>query len=353
MTHVELLGLTRRFGGRPAVNALSLEVLSGELAALLGPSGCGKTTTLRMIAGLLQPEMGDVRFDGGSMLATPAERRGAVMVFQHPLLFPHLNVFDNVAFGLRAQGVSSAEIGRAAGEMLERVHLTGFDRRRPRELSGGQAQRVALARALVTRPRVLLLDEPLSSLDPYLRDEMRSLICELHADLGLTTVLVTHDQQDAALMADRIAVLFHGRLAQHGRLREFYDRPADPAVARFFGGVNFISGTVCSGSVETALGRLALACAPRLQGPVTVTIRPEAVRWIDSAPLQSDVGVGANLVAVVVERVIDLGSLRRLVLRAGAQTLEAHLRPDERVPVVGQSGVVELPPDHLWLLPAA
>ncbi|MBL8095873.1 MAG: ABC transporter ATP-binding protein [Anaerolineales bacterium] len=348
MTRVSLLGVSRRFGRTPAVAGLSLEVESGELAALLGPSGCGKTTTLRLIAGLLKPEQGDIHFDGRSMAATPAERRGAVMVFQHPLLFPHLNVHDNVAFGLRAQRVPEVEIRRAVSDMLERVRLAGFERRRPRELSGGQAQRVALARALVTRPRLLLLDEPLSSLDPHLRDEMRALIRELHADLGLTTLLVTHDQQDAALLADRIAVLFHGRLAQHGRLRDLFDRPATVEVARFFGGVNFMSGTLDDGALASQLGRLRLAEPPPGSGPATATIRPEAVRWLGAGAAREH---RCNQVLGVVERVVDLGSFRRLTARAGAVSIEAHLRPDEAAPVAGQVGVFELPAEHLWVLP--
>ena len=348
MTHVELKHLTYTYDAHPALADLSLEIGSGELAAVLGPSGCGKTTTLRLLAGLLRPTVGDVRFDGHSVLDTAAERRGAVMVFQQPLLFPHLSVFENVAFGLRAQKQSEPEIRRAVTEILARVQLEGLERRRPRELSGGQAQRVALARALVIRPRVLLLDEPLSSLDPHLRDEMRGLIRELHDDLGLTTVLVTHDQHDAALLADRIAVLFDGRLAQHAALRDFFDRPVSRAVARFFGGVNFVSGELRGGVLETDLGRLAVADARCADGPVVATIRPEAVRWLGPERGRT---IRCNEVLGKVERIVDLGAARRLIVKVGACRLEAQLGADDPVPTPGTVGGLGLPAERLWLLP--
>ena len=234
MTTVTLQNLTRRFDDVTAVNNLNLEVESGELVAFLGPSGCGKTTTLRMITGLLLPTSGDVLFDGKSVLTIPTERRGAVMVFQKHLLFPTMNVGQNVGFGLRMQKVDSKEIDRRVSEMLELVHLPGFEKRRPHELSGGQQQRIALARALIVRPNVLLLDEPLANLDANLRLEMRELIRNIQREIGITSVFVTHDQEEAVMLADRIALMFEGVLQQYDAPQAFYERPSSAQVAHFF-----------------------------------------------------------------------------------------------------------------------
>jgi len=235
-TRVELRGVSARYPESALVlRQVSLDVEPGQLMALLGASGCGKTTVLRVIAGLLTPEGGEVAFGGSVVTRLPAERREAVMVFQKPLLFPHLSVEGNVAFGLRMRGIAAAEQGRRVAEALDQVQLPGFGPRRPAELSGGQEQRVALARALITRPRVLLLDEPFSALDEHLRGEMRTLLRRLQRDLALTTVFVTHDQQEAAQVADRIALMLDGTVAQAGAVRDFFERPASPGVARFFG----------------------------------------------------------------------------------------------------------------------
>ena len=257
MTTVVLRNLTKRFGGdEPAVQNLSLEIKSGELVGLLGPSGCGKTTTLKMIAGLLYPTEGDITFDGVSVLDIPTEKRGAVMVFQNHLLFPYMNVFDNIGFGLRMRKIRKDEIFDRADKMLEMVYLRGFESRRPSELSGGQQQRVALARALVTEPRLLLLDEPLSNLDAHLRYEMRELILELQRKLKITTIFVTHDQQEAVILADRTALIFDGVLQQYGGPREFYENPASESVAKFFGAENFLEGVKTGTWAETRIGNM-------------------------------------------------------------------------------------------------
>jgi len=220
-------GLTHRYprAGEPALSDLSLAVEPGELVAFLGPSGCGKTTALKAIAGLLQPTSGDVLVDGHPVSGVPSEKRGMAMVFQKPLLFPHMTVGANVGFGLRMRSVSPGETRRRVEEALSRVRMEGFAERRPDELSGGQQQRVALARALVTEPRLLLLDEPLSNLDASLRKEMRQLVKEVQREGGYTTVFVTHDQEEAVVLADRIALLFEGRLRMYDRPQAFYDRP--------------------------------------------------------------------------------------------------------------------------------
>ena len=230
-----LSGLTLAYGGTVAVDRLDLAMAEGELDALLGPSGCGKTTTMRAVAGLLQPRAGTIRLAGRDITHVPANKRGVGLVFQSYALFPHLSVFENVAFGLRLAGTGRDEIGRRVAEVLAMVGLTGFERRLPKELSGGQQQRVALARSVVVRPRLLLLDEPLSNLDARLRLEMRSELRRLQRELGVTMVYVTHDQAEALALADRIVVMREGRIEQEGPPETVYTRPRTAFVARFMG----------------------------------------------------------------------------------------------------------------------
>lgn len=236
MTTLTLKNLSKDYEpGVPVVRDLNLTVGQGQLMVLLGPSGSGKTTTLRLISGLLAPSKGDVLFDGRSVLAVPPEKRGAVMVFQKHALFPFMSVGDNVAYGLKMRKMDRATIQERVSAALAAVHLPGFEGRWPDQLSGGQAQRVALARALVIRPRLLLLDEPLTSLDPGLRKELRRMIRALQLEAAITTIYVTHDQNDAVAVADQIGVMMEGRLVQVGLPRDFYERPANTEIARFFG----------------------------------------------------------------------------------------------------------------------
>ena len=241
MTDVSLQSLSRRFGDNVAVRDLSLDIESGELVAFLGPSGCGKTTTLRMITGLLRPTSGDVQFDGESVVEIPTERRGAVMVFQKHLLFPTMDVAQNVGFGLKMAGVDKSEISSRVSEMLRLVELPGLEERKAHELSGGQQQRVALARALVVRPKVLLLDEPLANLDANLLITMRQLIRSIQSELGITAIFVTHDQEEAVMLADRVALMLDGVLQQVGSPDVFYRSPRTTEVARFFRNGNFLA----------------------------------------------------------------------------------------------------------------
>jgi ABC-type Fe3+/spermidine/putrescine transport system ATPase subunit len=280
MTEVQLHALHKRYDNQHhAVADMSLVGPCGQITALLGPSGCGKTTVLKMIAGLLPPTSGDITFDGQSVRLVPPEKRGAVMVFQNQLLFPHMNVADNVAFGLKMRGESGAAIHRRVEEMLEMVRLPGYGRRQLHQLSGGQMQRVALARALIVAPKVLLLDEPLSNLDAHLRHEMRDLILTLQRQLGITTILVTHDQEEAVILADRVALIFDGVLQQVGKPADFYERPLTEPIARFFGSVNFIPGIKRGSCVKTSLGQFPLERADLVpDGPVKLTIRPENVK---------------------------------------------------------------------------
>jgi ABC-type Fe3+/spermidine/putrescine transport system ATPase subunit len=289
MTEVQLHSLNKQYGNQHhAVVDLSLVAPCGQITALLGPSGCGKTTVLKMIAGLLPPTSGDITFDGQSVRLVPPEKRGAVMAFQNHLLFPHMNVADNIAFGLKMRGEPGAAIQQRVVEMLELVRLTGYGRRQPHQLSGGQKQRVALARALIVQPKVLLLDEPLSNLDAHLRHEMRDLILSLQRQLGITTIVVTHDQEEAVILADRVALIFDGRLQQVGEPADFYERPLTEPIARFFGSVNFIPGRKHGSCVQTSIGSFPWAGAVDVpDGPVKLTIRPENVLLSDCQQEQS------------------------------------------------------------------
>jgi len=237
-------GVSKRFGTATAVERVSLDIFSGEFFALLGPSGCGKTTLLRLLAGLEMPDDGRILLDGADLTTVPPYRRPINLMFQSYALFPHLTVEGNVAFGLKQEGLPKAEIASRVDEMLALVRLEGFAKRKPQHLSGGQRQRVALARSLIKRPRVLLLDEPLAALDKKLRSETQFELMQLQESLGLTFVIVTHDQQEAMTVAGRIAVMDHGRLVQVATPQEIYERPTSRWVADFIGEINLIEGSV-------------------------------------------------------------------------------------------------------------
>ena len=243
MAFLELDKLTKTFGTLQAVDGLSLGVEKGEFVSLLGPSGCGKTTTLQMIAGFVEPSGGAIRLEGRDLLAVKPAKRGLGIVFQSYALFPHMTAMENVSFGLEMQGVDKTERARRVAETLELVGLAAFAARYPRQLSGGQQQRVALARALVIRPRILLLDEPLSNLDAKLREEMQIELRQIQRTVGTTTILVTHDQAEAMALSDRVVVLNKGRAEQIGPPHEAYERPATPFVASFLGKTNLVNGT--------------------------------------------------------------------------------------------------------------
>jgi ABC-type Fe3+/spermidine/putrescine transport system ATPase subunit len=351
MTQVTLDSLSKTYNGQdsPALHALSLDIRSGELAALLGPSGSGKTSCLKIIAGLLTPSSGDLRFDGQPVLHLPPERRGAVMVFQNHLLFPFMSVADNIGFGLKMRKLGKTQIARQVAEMLELVRLPELGARRPAELSGGQQQRVALARALILRPRLLLLDEPLSNLDAHLRLEMRDLIRSLQQELGITTLFVTHDQEEAVMLADRVALILEGRLKQFDRPEAFYQRPSDQATAAFFGGRNFIPGTVRSGRFECQLGQLDLPEKGRAglvkKGPGILTIRPENI--VINPPKNAENRLDARLA-----RLVYLGTHSEAHLQIGDLALTATAPPAMLAGLTaGAALAISLPKQALWLLP--
>jgi len=308
--------------GTRALHPVSIDIQRGETVVVLGPSGCGKTTTLRIIAGLESPDPGgSVRFDGEDVTALPIERRNVGMVFQSYALFPNMTVAENVAYGLKVRGIARAERGRRAGEVLDMMRIDELAGRRIDQLSGGQRQRVALARALAVRPRVLLLDEPLTALDAALRDSLRGEIDALLRRLGITAVYVTHDQAEAMVLGDRVIVMEAGRIAQSGTPRDIYFRPASRFVAAFIGTMNRLDGRIRAGRFETPFGALAVD-RPDSEA-ATAYFRPETARLAEAgdAPL-----------ALAVARVHFLGPTQRLYLDAGpgeqALVVEAENRRD-------------------------
>ena len=313
---------------------VSLRVADGEFLVLLGPSGCGKTTTLRMVAGFIEPTSGMVRLGGGDVTLLPPWRRNAGMVFQSYALFPHLTVAQNVAFGLEMRKLPRADIERRVEETLALVRLAGYGGRLPRQLSGGQQQRVALARALAIRPDVLLLDEPLSNLDAKLRQEVRVEIRELQRQMGLTTVMVTHDQEEALTMADRLVVMNEGSVRQVGSQRDLYERPADRFVAGFVGRSTFLDGAVEAAGRFRTDGGLSLACRDGKAGRAVLSLRPERVEIGPTARAGLD-----NSLPGTVEFVSYLGALIDIHVRlspADRLVVQIANREGGFAPEVGQ-----------------
>ena len=284
MARLELENLTKHYGGQATVRGVTLDIPDGEFLVLLGPSGCGKTTTLRMIAGFIEPSGGSVRLGGQDITHRPPWRRNTGMVFQSYALFPHMTVAQNVAFGLEMRKIGRAEREARALEALRMVRLDGLADRLPRQMSGGQQQRVALARALAIRPDVLLLDEPLSNLDAKLREEVRIEIRQLQQQLGLTAIMVTHDQEEALTVADRLVVMAEGEIRQIGSQQDLYERPADRFVAGFVGRSTVIAGQVREPGLFESAGGLRLRCqGATAPGAASLVLRPEAIH-LDPPP---------------------------------------------------------------------
>jgi spermidine/putrescine transport system ATP-binding protein len=347
---IELSGLTKRFS-EIAVDNVDLTVASGEFFSLLGPSGCGKTTTLRLIAGFEQPTSGRILLDGVDVSDMPPHRRRVNTVFQSYALFPFLSVFDNVAFGLRHAGVGKADLKRRVNQALDLVMMTSFTKRRPGQLSGGQQQRVALARALVLNPAVLLLDEPLGALDAKLRRSLKIELKALQERVGITFLYVTHDQEEALTMSDRLAVMNAGRIVQIGTPRQVYEEPADTYVADFLGAANLMEiQVVAEGALR--LGDFALSShrCEAAAGTAHAVIRPERVR------IEEQGSAGENRVPAMVERVVFLGSATEVLLRlAPGVPLQALMQNDGSRPDLTQGTPVQvyLPPDALRVLAGA
>ena len=355
MPFLALKNISKRYDSTPAVTSVSLEVERGEFFGLLGPSGCGKTTTLRMIAGLEGPDSGTIEFAGRDITGLTPEARGFGMVFQNYALFPHLNVFENVAFGLRARRKATPEIAERVALALELVQLPAYEKRNVAELSGGQQQRVAIARAVAIEPALLLFDEPLSNLDVTLREETRGELRELVDRLGITAVYVTHDQEEAFALCDRISVMVQGRILQTGTPSQLYEHPAEVSVARFLGRNNLIPAMRLSamksvlGEFKTLAGAHTLRLPvkpgelPPLNKPCTLAVRPEHVL------IAKESGNGENVLPATVRDIAFAGATTTITLDANGLVLEALvIRADDLS--VGESCTIVLPPDRIILL---
>jgi spermidine/putrescine transport system ATP-binding protein len=321
---VQLVDLVKHFGDFPAVAGINLDMPPGEFFSLRGPSGCGKTTTLRMIAGIERPSEGQILLDGTDMAETPPHKRDVNTVFQSYALFPHLNVEQNVAFGLKYQKASRREVQERVGSSLELVQMSQFASRRPNQLSGGQQQRVALARALILNPKVLLLDEPLGALDAKLRKRLQIELKALQEEVGITFVYVTHDQEEALTMSDRIAVMSQGRVEQVGPPKEIYEEPATAYVADFLGVSNLMvanAAGVVGGGCRVQLGEFDLVAGQgdsETVGACKVTIRPERV------VVEPQRAAGDNRLPAMVERIVYVGTTLQVILRlASGQQIQA------------------------------
>jgi ABC-type Fe3+/spermidine/putrescine transport system ATPase subunit len=334
------------------VRDIALVVQRGELLALLGPSGSGKSTILKLVAGLDLPDAGDIRFDGQSVLDTPANRRGAVLMFQKAYLFPFLSVRDNIGFGLKVQGNRRATIRSEVARMLELVGLPGMERRYPAQLSGGEQQRVALARALVTQPRVLLLDEPLSSLDTAVRHTLQEVIRRIQRELGITTILVTHDLSEAVSMSDRTALLLNNTIAACDHPQRLFQRPPTRAVARFVGISTFLEGQLCGTTLHTEAGTFALlpeqpagpVAHPEAARPAIVAIRPEHLRLCD-AP-------AANTLPGTITDMLYRGEYTEYQVMSSGTGMLVRVRSYQPCPqhTPGTAVAIHFPPEHLFMV---
>jgi ABC-type Fe3+/spermidine/putrescine transport system ATPase subunit len=355
MAAVHLRSVTKTYGPTVAVDELSLDVANGEFVTLLGPSGCGKTTTLRMVAGLIEPTSGRVLFDEQDVTYVPPRSRNVGFVFQTPALFPHLSVAANVAFGLSVKRARKEQISARVDEMLALVELSGYGTRMPAQLSGGQQQRVALARVLATDPRVLLFDEPLSALDRNLRETLKYSILELQRKTRKTAIYVTHDQSEAFAISDRIVVMNAGRIEQIGSQIDIYTRPATPFVAEFIGANNSLVGTVtATDGTEATVSANGLDVRCHAQSAVEVGeqalvyIRPEDIAVLDAA----DANGFRNVLEGTIDRVIFEGPTAQLRVDVNGRELRADVAGNQRLTLVQREGRVRLGFDLATLIPA-
>jgi spermidine/putrescine transport system ATP-binding protein len=340
-------GVSKRFGAQMALADVDLRVEPGEFITLLGPSGCGKTTLLRCIAGLLSPEAGRITLAGQDITRLPPYRRELNTVFQNYALFPHMNVADNVAYGPRRQGASRAEAGRRSDEVLELVGLTGFGGRMPSQLSGGQQQRVALARAIVNRPKLLLLDEPLSALDLKLRKSVQRELKQIQHRLGIAFLLVTHDQEEAMTMADRIVLMNGGRIEQIGRGQDIYERPASRFAADFIGEANLLDVERAEGGQILMLGgALKLPAEGAPAGKLTAVLRPEYLR------LGREPAPACVVLPAVVQDIVHVGSHGLVIVEVAGAALTARLDPAALAGIgIGEKLFASISPSDLRIVP--
>jgi len=347
VTQVQLRSISKRFGGFTAIENIDLDIRSGELVALLGPSGCGKTTTLRMIAGLENPTTGEIHFDDRDVSDLRVQDRNVGMVFQRYALFPHMTVEKNIAFGLSVRGTPRSEISDRLDEIIDVVQLGPFRQRFPAQLSGGQMQRVAIARTLITKPSVLMMDEPLANLDTKLRGEMRRFIRTLQQRLGITTIFVTHDQVEAMELADRIAVIFNGHLAQFGPPEDLYRQPVSVDVADFMGASNIFPGTMTgTDAVKTGFGTLSVVAQPGMAdgSRVHAMLRNEG---IDIHP--ADVEGGDDMVAGRIAARDFFGATVNYVVECGAERIIVN-EQSRRLLDVGMEVRLDIPAERVWLM---
>ena len=347
MTQVQLRSISKRFGGFTAIENIDLDIRSGDLVALLGPSGCGKTTTLRMIAGLENPTTGEIHFDDRDVSDLRVQDRNVGMVFQRYALFPHMTVEKNIAFGLSVRGTPRSEISDRLDEIIDVVQLGPFRQRFPAQLSGGQMQRVAIARTLITKPSVLMMDEPLANLDTKLRGEMRRFIRTLQQRLGITTIFVTHDQVEAMELADRIAVIFNGHLAQFGPPEDLYRQPVSVDVADFMGASNIFPGTMTgTDAVKTGFGTLSVVAQPGMAdgSRVHAMLRNER---IDIHP--ANVEGGDDMVAGRIAARDFFGATVNYVVECGAERIIVN-EQSRRLLDVGMEVRLDIPAERVWLM---
>lgn len=355
-TEVEIRGLVKRFGKTTAVDDLNLTVRAGSLTTLLGPSGCGKTTTLRIVAGFVSPDEGEVRIGGevvsSSTHSIPPEKRGMGMVFQSFAVWPHMTVYENVAYGLKLRKVATEDTKRQVSEVLQLVRLEGLEKRYPAQLSGGQQQRVALARALVVKPMILLLDEPLSNLDAKLREEMRLELRDIQQKLALTFIYVTHDQMEATVISDQIVILQAGKVQQVGSPVEIHERPQNEFVARFMGLANLFPGILKErvGDQDSIVacehgGNIRCLADNRFRegDKVLVGARPENIRLSTAKPTEED-----NVIEGVVQSTAYIGSLRDVLVQVSGEVTKVRT---DLSPGIGEHVYLWFSPAKCWVIP--
>ncbi|MFA5836079.1 MAG: ABC transporter ATP-binding protein [Bellilinea sp.] len=344
MANIDLISLSKTYPGqiRPVLDRFSLNIASGELVALLGPSGSGKSTLLKLITGIERPDMGDIHFDGKSVLSVAPNKRGAVLMFQKAYLFPFLNVAENIGFGLKVMGESPKTIRREVARLLDIIGLPGMEKRKPSQLSGGEQQRIALARALIVQPHLLLLDEPLNSLDNTVRMNLQEAIQRIQRELGITTILVTHDLNEAMAMADRMALLINGQVAAVDQPMRLFQQPPSESAARFVGITTFLKGSLAHGTLRTDYGNLVVNTNGHAANSALFAIRPEHIQ-VQQHP-------GQNAIPGKVVGCMYRGEHIEYQIAAGDLTVRARVPMPATMVPHGENVFVIFPPEYLFAI---